>query len=174
METWFWYNAVPLFCSLSAAFSLSFIKTFPKNRPREHEGPEGVPAASIPEENQTVCPHISLIITAFADVFFKEQDLVNFGEFFILSHSQHCNDSPEAPADAKRPSERSEISEDGSCTIPTVCSSTAPKKHLMIPQPEKEKPLDWEMRVTAEETPINSDPRCTQQHDDQVKTSCIY
>lgn len=103
----------------------------------------------------------------------KEQDLVNFGGFLILSHSQNCDGSSKTPANAKKPSEISESSEDGSATIPTVCSSSTPKKRLMIPLSEKEKLLDWELGVTVEETTINTYSKSTQQRD-QVKTSCIY
>uniref|UniRef100_A0A3Q1HUA6 F-actin monooxygenase n=1 Tax=Anabas testudineus TaxID=64144 RepID=A0A3Q1HUA6_ANATE len=44
----------------------------------------------------------------------------------------------------------------GSATAQTVCSSSTPKKRLMIPLSEKEKLLDWEMKVTSEENPINT------------------
>lgn len=87
---------------------------------------------------------------------------------FILLFTQNYDGSSKASADAKQPAERSESHEEGSATAQTVCSSSTPKKRLMIPLSEKEKLLDWEMKVTSEENPINT--KATQQHEDQVRT----
>ncbi|XP_026221434.1 protein-methionine sulfoxide oxidase mical2b isoform X5 [Anabas testudineus] len=116
----------------------SFIKTFPKSGPLEKkEGQEGVSEADFEE------------IT-------EETQTV----------CQNYDGSSKASADAKQPAERSESHEEGSATAQTVCSSSTPKKRLMIPLSEKEKLLDWEMKVTSEENPINT--KATQQHEDQV------
>ncbi|XP_026221431.1 protein-methionine sulfoxide oxidase mical2b isoform X2 [Anabas testudineus] len=96
------------------------------------------------------------------------QEGVSEADFEEITEETQTNydGSSKASADAKQPAERSESHEEGSATAQTVCSSSTPKKRLMIPLSEKEKLLDWEMKVTSEENPINT--KATQQHEDQV------
>lgn len=83
----------------------------------------------------------------------------------IVHFFQNCRNA------VRTPLERRETSEEDSATVPTVYSSSTPKKRLKIPSPKKEMLLDWENRVAVEETPVNTDSLATQHHVNQVSPS---
>lgn len=50
-----------------------------------------------------------------------------------------------------------------------VNNSSSPKKRLMLSVAEKEKLLNWDVQLTPEEAPINTNTIYTHQHKDQVE-----
>lgn len=57
---------------------------------------------------------------------------------------QHSEDSSKAVADAQKPSEDIETHEKQSASMKTVCSSSTPKKCLVLSLSQNEKHLNWD------------------------------
>ncbi|XP_029909568.1 F-actin-monooxygenase mical2b isoform X2 [Myripristis murdjan] len=128
---------------IRATFPLIFVKHFQKSWPLDKDGPETVPEADSDFEE---------IITA---------------ETQTSSHS-----TSKTLADSQNPSVRGEKREEHSATAGAVCSSSGPKKRLMLSLADKEKLLNWDLLVTPEETPgqINTNSKTPHQPTEQVQT----
>ncbi|XP_074490195.1 F-actin-monooxygenase mical2b isoform X2 [Sebastes fasciatus] len=125
---------------IRGTFPLIIIKHFHRSWPLDKDGPETVPEAASEFEEITSAENHTI-----SDVGSKTS------------------------ADTQNPSEGSEKSEEHSATIKMVNNSSSPKKRLMLSVAEKEKLLNWDVQLTPEEAPINTNTIYTHQHKDQVK-----
>ncbi|XP_071770958.2 F-actin-monooxygenase mical2b [Centroberyx gerrardi] len=127
---------------IRATFPLIFVKHFQRSWPLDKEAPETVPEAD----------------SDFEEIISAEKQTTSHG-------------GSKAPADTQNPSARSEKREERSATVEAVCSSSSPRKRLMLSLSEKEKLLDWDLLVTPEETPgrISANTKTTQQPTHQVQ-----
>lgn len=121
---------------IKATFPLIFIKHFQRSWPQDKEGPETVPEADSDIE----------------DISSAEKQTSSDG-------------GSKTSADTQNPSEGSLKSNERSTPSKTVCSSSTPKKRLMLSLADKEKLLSWDALVTPEET----DTKTIHQHKDQVQ-----
>ncbi|XP_047248910.1 F-actin-monooxygenase mical2b isoform X6 [Girardinichthys multiradiatus] len=76
---------------------------------------------------------------------------------------------PKTTADVQNLPVESKKSDKPSAAIKSVSSTSAPKKRLLLSQPDKERLLNWEDGLKPEETPINSSTTNTSQHKDMVQ-----
>ncbi|XP_037622097.1 protein-methionine sulfoxide oxidase mical2b isoform X12 [Sebastes umbrosus] len=125
---------------IRGTFPLIIIKHFHRSWPLDKDGPETVPEAASEFEEITSAENHTI-----SDVGSKTS------------------------ADTQNPSEGSEKSEEHSATIKMVNNSSSPKKRLMLSVAEKEKLLNWDVQLTPEEAPINTNTIYTHQHKDQVR-----
>lgn len=92
-----------------------------------------------------------------------------FNELTRFVFSQNSDSSSKTSADTQNPSEGSEKSEECSAAVKTAGDSSTPKKRLILSLSDKEKLLNWDVLVTPEDAPINTNTNSIHQHKDQVE-----
>ncbi|XP_043979606.1 protein-methionine sulfoxide oxidase mical2b isoform X2 [Gambusia affinis] len=83
--------------------------------------------------------------------------------------STETRSKPKPKPKAQTLSEESKKSDEPLAAIKSGSSTSAPRRRLVLSQPEKERLLNWEEGLNPEETPINSNTTNTSQHEDQVQ-----
>ncbi|XP_027892144.1 F-actin-monooxygenase mical2b isoform X2 [Xiphophorus couchianus] len=83
--------------------------------------------------------------------------------------STETRSDPKPKTDTQTLSEESKKSDEPLAAMKSGSSTSAPRRRLLLSQPDKERLLNWEEGLNPEETPINSSKTNTSQHKDQVQ-----